>query len=49
MNEGWQSGQVVEHLPSKQDALNSNPGTVKKKKKKWSEWISNDSCVIESW
>jgi hypothetical protein len=26
--------QVVEHLPSKKEAMNSNPGTVKNKKNK---------------
>jgi hypothetical protein len=27
--------QVVEHLPSKDKALSSNPSTAKKKKKEW--------------
>jgi hypothetical protein len=30
---GWGMAQVVDHLPSKCEALNSNPSTTKKKKK----------------
>jgi hypothetical protein len=35
--DGWQNAQVVKCLPSKREALRSNPSTSKKKKKRQQE------------
>jgi hypothetical protein len=38
--------QVVQHLPSKYEALNLNPSTAKKKKKKLSNFLGDDGITL---
>jgi hypothetical protein len=40
---------VIEHLPSKHEALNSNPVPQKKRKRKINEQLNVSSLIIKSW